>query len=78
MGRLTITLSDEMHRALKEAAARRRQSIGHLVEESLDLYGIKTSERAAELVASARERAGMTEQEAVDLAIEEIRTERRA
>jgi predicted transcriptional regulator len=78
MARLTITLSEEVHRALKEAAARRRKSIGQLVEESLDFYGIKTTERAADLVASARQRAGMAEEEALDLALEEIRTERRA
>ena len=37
MARLTITLSQERHRALKEAAARRSKTIRSLVEESLDL-----------------------------------------
>ncbi len=35
MARLTITLSDERHRALKEAAAQRGRSIGELIEASL-------------------------------------------
>jgi predicted transcriptional regulator len=43
MARLTITLSPERHRALKEAAARRSKTIHRLVEESLDAYGIKTA-----------------------------------
>jgi predicted HicB family RNase H-like nuclease len=42
MTRLTITLSDERHRALKAAALERGKSIASLIEESLDFYGIKT------------------------------------
>jgi len=41
MTRLTITLSDERHWALKEAALNRRKSIASLIEESPDFYGIK-------------------------------------
>jgi hypothetical protein len=77
MTRLTITLSDERHRALKEAALKRGKSIASLVEESLDFYGIKTRQGAEELVAKARERAGLSQEEAVDLAVEETRTARR-
>ncbi len=77
MARLTITLSDERHRALKEAAARRKKSIGQLIEESLEFYGIKSMESAAELVAIARSRAGLSESDAVELACEETRAERR-
>ena len=36
MPRLTITLSDERHTALREAAAQRRKTIGQLIEESLE------------------------------------------
>ena len=53
MPRMTITLSEERQRALKEAAARRKKSIGQLIDESLEFYGIKTSESAAALVAAA-------------------------
>ena len=76
MSRLTITLSDEHHRALKEAAARRNTSIRRIIEESLDFYGVKTTESAAALVAAARERSGLTGDDAMALAVEETRVER--
>jgi hypothetical protein len=77
MRRLTITLSAEKHQALKETAARRGMTIGSLIEESLDAYGIKTTTQAAALVARARARAGMKEPEAIKLAVEETRAHRR-
>jgi predicted transcriptional regulator len=73
MPRLTITLSDEIHRAVKEAAARRGKSIRQLIEESLDFYGIKTMEKASSLVAKARKRSGLYEISALELAVEETR-----
>lgn len=76
MPRLTISLSEERHRALKEAAARRRKTIGQLIEESLDYCGIKTPERAAELVEHARQRARLGEREADELAVAETRKAR--
>jgi plasmid stability protein len=76
MARLTVTLPDELHQALKEAAARRSRSIGDLVAESLQFYGIKTEERARELVARAREQSGLTEAEAQELAATETRATR--
>ena len=77
MARLTITLSSERHRALKETAARRGKTIGSLVEESLDAYGIKTSSQAAALVARARQRSAMNEAEATRLAVRETKANRR-
>ena len=68
---------DRRHRALKEAAARRGKTIGTLVEESLDAYGIKTGSEAATLVARARQRAEMTETSAMKLALEETKAHRR-
>jgi hypothetical protein len=76
MPRLTITLSDARHRALKEAAARRRQSIASIIEESLEASGIKDSVSAAALMARAREAAGMTADEAMALAVRETRAAR--
>lgn len=76
MPRLTISLSEERHRALKEAAVRRGKTIGQLLEESLDYYGIKTPERAADLVARARRQAGLSESEALTLAVAETRKAR--
>ena len=77
MARLTITLSDERHRALREAAVSRRKTIGQLVEESLEFYGIKTARSAERLVAKARARASISEAEALRLAIAETRAARR-
>ncbi len=76
MSRLTITLSDERHRALKETAARRNTTIRRIIEESLDLYGAKTTETAAALVAAAGERSGLTDDDAMALAVEETQAER--
>lgn len=76
MTRLTIRLSDERHLALKEAAARRGVTIGRLIEESLEFYGIKTGKTAAHLLAQARKRSGLSEDEAMDLAVRETREHR--
>jgi len=77
MARLTISLPDGLHRALKEAAARRRRTIGDLIEESLGLYGLKDEETVATLLERARRNAGMSEQEALELAVSETRAARR-
>ena len=77
MARLTITLSDERHRALREAALKRGKTIGQLIEESLQFYGIKSERTAQELVAKARARAGLSETEALRLAAAETRAARR-
>lgn len=76
MPRLTISLSEERHRALKEAAARRNKSIAALIEESLEHYGIKTTETAAALVARSRRTAGLKEEEARQIAVDETRRAR--
>ena len=54
MSRLTITLNDNLHRALKEAAARQGRTIGEIIEESLQLRGIKPMESARQLVERVR------------------------
>ncbi len=77
MPRLTITLSSEKHRALKETAVRQGKTIRSLVEESLDAYGIKTANQAAALVARARKRSAMSEAAAIKLAVSETRAQRR-
>lgn len=71
MARLTITLSDERHRALREAAVQRGRTIGQLIEESLDHYGIKSVRSAEALVARARTRSSLTEAQALRLAVTE-------
>jgi predicted transcriptional regulator len=71
MTRLTITLDDALHQALKEAAARQGRSIGKIIEEGLLLRGIKPMTSARDLVARARQQAGMDEADAIALAMEE-------
>lgn len=78
MSRLTITLEDSLHHALKEAAARQGRSIGKIIEEGLLLRGIKPIESARELVARARRHGNLTEAEALGLAVEETRVARKA
>ena len=75
--RLTITLSRERHQALKEASAKSGKTLGQIVEESLEFYGVKTRERASELVNRARNAAGLKEKQALDIALKETRSERK-
>jgi hypothetical protein len=77
MSRLTITLSEARYRALKEASAQRDKTIGQLIDESLDFYGIKSREEARDLVRRARARSKLTEEQAVAVAQEQVRTVRR-
>ncbi len=76
MPRLTINLSEERHRALKEASLKRRKSIGALVEESLEFYGIKSRKTALELVAKARDAASLSQDEALQIATKETQATR--
>jgi hypothetical protein len=77
MARLTITLPDELQAALKEAAARRRTTIGGLIEESLALYGIKPRADVLALLEKAGANSGLGEREALALAVRETRATRR-
>ena len=77
MSRLTITLNDDLHRALKEAAARQGRSIASIIEESLRLRGIQDQESARALVARARKRAQLDPDGALELAVEETRGARK-
>ena len=77
MSRLTITLSEARYRALKEASAQRDKTIGQLIDESLDVYGIKSREDARELVRRARAHSKLTEDQAVAIAQEQVRAARR-
>lgn len=72
MSRLTITLSEPRYRALKEAAAQRNKTIGQLIDESLDFYGIKSREQALDLVRRARTRSALSDEQALTLAQEEV------
>jgi predicted DNA-binding ribbon-helix-helix protein len=77
MSRLTITLSEARYRALKEASAQRDKTIGQLIDESLDFYGIKSRDDARELVRKARSRSNLTPSEALTIADGQVRAVRR-
>jgi predicted transcriptional regulator len=77
MSRLTITLDDNIHQALKEAAARQNRSIGSIIEESLELRGIRTYDNARSIVARARAKAGLSADKALELAVTETRRARK-
>ena len=76
MGRLTISLDDEMHFALKETATRQGRSIGSIIEEGLRLRGIKPMASAKALVEQARQQAQMSESDALKLENKEVHAER--
>ena len=76
MARLTITLSDRIHRALKEASAERNRTIGELIEESLESYGIRGREEAAAIVKRVRAASTLGDDEALQLAVAETARER--
>lgn len=78
MSRLTIALSEPRYRALKETAAQRGKTMGQLIDESLDFYGIKSNEQALDLVRRARARNGLSEEQALALAQAEVTATRHA
>ncbi len=77
MSRLTITISDLRYRALKEASAQRDKTIGQIIEESLEFYGIKTREDARALVQRARAHSGLSLAAALALAGKEVKLARK-
>ena len=76
MGRLTITLDYDLHRSLKETAARQGRSIGAMIDESLRLRGTRDQASARSLVAAARSHARLDSDQALKLAVEETRAVR--
>ena len=69
MPRTTITLSEERYSALKQVAARRRQTITEVVDRALELAGVNTVDSVREMLAEASRRAGLTEEEAMAMAL---------
>jgi hypothetical protein len=76
MSRLTITLSEGRYRALKEASAQRDKTIGQLIDESLEFYGIKSRQDARDLVRRARARSKLSEGQALAVVQEQVRAVR--
>ena len=78
MSRLTIALSESRYRALKEAAAQRGKTMGQLIDESLDFYGVKSREQSLDLVRRARASSVLSEEQALTLAHVEVQAARKA
>lgn len=78
MSRLTITLSDARYKALKEAAVQRDKTIGQLIDESLEFYGIKSRDDARELVRRARAQGTLGQEQTLEVATQEVRKVRSA
>ena len=76
MPRTTITLSEERYRALKEVAASRGLTMTEVVDQALELAGVNTSESVREMLAEAGRRAGLSEREAMELALRATAAER--
>ena len=76
MSRLTITLDDALHQALKETATRQGHPIEKIIEEGLLLRGIKPFEGARDLVAKARKHAKISEEDALAVGVAETRLAR--
>lgn len=72
MSRLTVTLSEPRYRALKEAAVQRNKTIGQLIDESLDFFGIKSREQALDLVRRARASSQLNEEQALAITQQEV------
>ena len=67
--RLTISLSASRYSALKTAAAQRAKTMGQLIDESLDFYGIKPRHEALALVQRARAGSQLDDDKAVTVAL---------
>ena len=78
MNRLTIALSEPRYRALKETAAQRGKTMGQVIDESLDFYGIKSNEQALDLVRRARASNGLSDEQALALVQAEVTATRHA
>ena len=76
MPRLTISLTDRMHRALKDAAVRQGSSMSAIIQESLELRGIIPSDAAIEIVSRAQSSSGLSNEEAMAIAVRETRLHR--
>jgi len=76
MPRLTITLTDRAHQALEDAADRQGRSMSAIIEESLELAGILRARTARGIVARARASAGLSDEDAMAIAVRETRAHR--
>ena len=76
MPRVTIDLTERMHRALKEAAGREGRTMRTFIEERLATECGLYTDRAREIVARAQSAAGLDDEEAMAIAVRETRLHR--
>jgi hypothetical protein len=74
--RFTVTLPAARYAALKETAARQGKTMADIINESLELYGVKSKASALELLEKARGAAALPADEAEQLAVRETRLHR--
>ena len=72
LNRLSIALSASRYVALKAASAQRGKTMGQLIDESLDFYGIKSREDALDLVRRARASSALDDQQAMTTALDAV------
>ena len=72
MKRLSIALSPSRYVALKAAAVQRGKTMGQLIDESLDFYGIKSRDDALDLVRRARASSQLDDQQAMTTALDAV------
>ena len=77
MARLTLSLPDDLHRALEKESAARGRGMAELIAESLVRYGIEPEESVLDLVARARTRSALSEKQALTLATGETKSVRK-
>ena len=75
MVQLTVSIADERFEALQKAAAATGVSVDEVVDRALSKAGIGESE-LGRLVALAGRDSGLSEDEAMALALEEVRANR--
>jgi hypothetical protein len=72
-----IHLPEEAWSALERSASANRKSIDQVVEESLEATGVLPSPRVTAMLREARARSGLSEEQALELAVAETRAARR-
>jgi hypothetical protein len=77
MAELVLNLPPLTRTALVANAAARGKSIEQVVEESLDAAGVLSQVGLTRKLQEGREHAGLSEEEALDLAVAETRAARR-
>ena len=69
----TTGLTDRARRALKGAASRESRSLDSTVEKNPELGSIPSGGNLREIIANARKKSGLNDDDAMSLAVEEVK-----